>query len=450
MDGKSVREVAQTNLQLAWQRARDNTATVVSTLENGGLMELHYDVAIKMVAHKYISNLGTDCKDFLGNAASFTAFMTHLQTEVFEKDSFLPSILNMITMLSGIHDVLRHAVPTMTSVTKDLLEVVSGAVTAVDKQRMAFSSDDTPLTLAQMLSVILPIQCPMTPECIAAASAKGIANTDQLVMWNAASKVVALSPSRLMVDQTANNNVFFTCTDAPMTRPAMNYNSRKSRTGDNLWPIGNRPYCRSDTSSNTKRCKNEELADRQACTRALTKTSSCPDGYLLTNSNGVKLDKDTRKYTCDETHAGNRVHARRIYTWSMQSVQPENSATINVELDAFICTLAANAPSTIWSESPSEQTAFEFQTDYHLVTESLKWNSLALYLKDWYSEITKCVDGECNWQCYLDRYPDLGIAFKKGGKTTREELWAEAEVHYVSHGGPIEGRDCTCPVGSCR
>merc|ERR1711988_1033382 len=44
----------------------------------------------------------------------------------------------------------------------------------------------------------------------------------------------------------------------------------------------------------------------------------------------------------------------------------------------------------------------------------------------------------CNWQCYLDRYPDLQDAF--GAANT-----ASARIHYHNH-GQSEGRDCTCPV----
>ena len=48
----------------------------------------------------------------------------------------------------------------------------------------------------------------------------------------------------------------------------------------------------------------------------------------------------------------------------------------------------------------------------------------------------------CNWQCYLDRYPDLQTAFG-------DDL-AAAEKHWNTH-GKKEGRDCSCgnlPVSS--
>ena len=48
----------------------------------------------------------------------------------------------------------------------------------------------------------------------------------------------------------------------------------------------------------------------------------------------------------------------------------------------------------------------------------------------------------CNWQCYLDRYPDLKDAFG-------DDL-AAAESHWNIH-GKNEGRDCSCgnlPVSS--
>jgi len=46
-------------------------------------------------------------------------------------------------------------------------------------------------------------------------------------------------------------------------------------------------------------------------------------------------------------------------------------------------------------------------------------------------------DQSCNWQCYLNRYPDLQNAF---GATNV----AGAEQHWNSN-GKREGRDCTCP-----
>merc|ERR1711988_571906 len=46
----------------------------------------------------------------------------------------------------------------------------------------------------------------------------------------------------------------------------------------------------------------------------------------------------------------------------------------------------------------------------------------------------------CNWQCYLDRYPDLQDAL--GAANT-----ASARIHYHNH-GQSEGRDCTCPKAS--
>ena len=50
--------------------------------------------------------------------------------------------------------------------------------------------------------------------------------------------------------------------------------------------------------------------------------------------------------------------------------------------------------------------------------------------------------GNCDWQCYLDRYPDLKDAFG-------DDLVA-AESHWNIH-GKNEGRDCSCgnlPVSS--
>merc|ERR1711953_754634 len=51
---------------------------------------------------------------------------------------------------------------------------------------------------------------------------------------------------------------------------------------------------------------------------------------------------------------------------------------------------------------------------------------------------TPAPPGGCNWQCYLDRYPDLSSIF--GMSNT-----AVAESHYLS-AGQAEGRDCTCPT----
>ena len=48
----------------------------------------------------------------------------------------------------------------------------------------------------------------------------------------------------------------------------------------------------------------------------------------------------------------------------------------------------------------------------------------------------------CDWQCYLDRYPDLQNAF---GATNV----AKAERHWQNH-GQNDGRDCTCPAPSCK
>merc|ERR1712066_858125 len=42
----------------------------------------------------------------------------------------------------------------------------------------------------------------------------------------------------------------------------------------------------------------------------------------------------------------------------------------------------------------------------------------------------------CNWQCYLDRYLDLQMAF--GAKNT-----AAAKTHWRNHGNQAN-RDCTC------
>jgi len=45
-------------------------------------------------------------------------------------------------------------------------------------------------------------------------------------------------------------------------------------------------------------------------------------------------------------------------------------------------------------------------------------------------------DGECNWQCYLDRYPGLQNAL--GANNV-----AAAERHYRNY-GKKEGRICSC------
>merc|ERR1719420_2516862 len=66
--------------------------------------------------------------------------------------------------------------------------------------------------------------------------------------------------------------------------------------------------------------------------------------------------------------------------------------------------------------------------------------------KHWYNHGKKenrmctCFQGTCNWQCYLDRYPDLQNAF---GKTNV----ADAQKHWNKH-GKDEKRDCTC--GKCN
>jgi len=90
-------------------------------------------------------------------------------------------------------------------------------------------------------------------------------------------------------------------------------------------------------------------------------------------------------------------------------------------------------------------TAFQSDTDYRLVTESLNWNRIALSLKDWYQNITTC--GACNWQCYLDRYGDLKAAAKNADWTADKLGWAKR--HYENYGSK-ENRECACPADVCH